>query len=391
MHGLCNLHTIRIYKGRYFDSAMVRIPHTCSVLLSDSRLSSSTNPVFPYCFTVTSSGLTPQYGSSTAGFPRIHSFVPLAAFYSSASSPSLSATSATILPNTSPAKTSSTTTSYSPTPAPTRKPSLSTAAKAGIGSGVGLVALAVVALLAFCFWRRRNRADVSATDGGAAPAMAQTNNTAKDYQSAPQPVQQQPYLPQPQGYQGAALPVQQQYQPQPHGYQNATQQLANTKFPDSADIPPYSPPAPIYTSGIQNISAAPNEPTSDTKIASSYPVPPAAPPLSPNNSHQMHQQQQNPAPPWEYLPNSPISTLGSERSGLHHQDIPPTHSELGASKAGVQHHHTGTPWNHSELGASVENQSLPWNHSELPGIEEPRAHYLDPPTNNNNNRSELGP
>lgn len=142
--------------------------------------------------------------------------------------------------------------------------------------------------------------------------MTQTNNTPQDYQSAAQPVQQQ-YQQQPQGYQGVALPVQQQNQPQPQGYQNPTQhsqpQLDNTQFRDSADHPPYYP-APVYSSGSQQISATPippNEPTSDAEIPSNYPSSTVAP--APHLSPDLHQQQQDPALPWGYPPNSPISTL----------------------------------------------------------------------------------
>lgn len=370
---------------------MVRIPHTCSVLLSDFRLSSSVNPYTPYCLTITSLGLSSQFSCGTTNFPRIHSFVPVAAYSSSSIN----------FPNTSPAKTSAATIPASRRPLPTidsnsestggKKFKLPHSAKAGIGSGAGLFTLAVIALIAFCLRQKRKRAHVPTTYGGAGPVMAQTNNTPQGYQSAGQPVQQQ-YQPQPQAYRGAAQPVQQQYQPQPQSYQNAAQpiqqyqpQLNNTTLPDSADVSPY--PAPVYTSGSQHISAAtipPNEPTGDTKITTKYPsstVTPV-PPLTPNPSHQTHQQQQNTAPSWDYPPNSPISTLGPERSDLNHQDIPPSQTELGVREAGVQHD-TGTPWNHSELpGAGEARAHYPGppnnNHSELPGAGEARPNYPGP-------------
>ena len=354
---------------------MVRIRYyCCSVLLSDSRLSSSSNLIYPYCLTITSSGLSPQFVCTDTIYPRIHSFVPITAYLSSLTATTPSITLSEISPT-------------SPTPEPTndddsnnlrgKKFKLPPSAKAGIGSGVSLVTIAVIAIFGICFRRKRKRAHIAPTDSGTEPVMAQTNNTPKDDQSAAQPVQHE-YQLQPQGYQGAILPVQQQYQPPSQGYQNSTQQyqpqLNNTKFPDSVS-PPYFP-APIYSSGSQHTSAAlipPNEPTSDPKIASHYPstnMTPASP-LSPNPSHQAHQQQQNTAPSWDYPPNSPVSTLGPERSNLHHQEIPPGHSELGIGELDAQHH-TGTSWNHSEL----------------PGAGEARAHYSGPL---NNNHSELGP
>lgn len=360
---------------------MVRIPQTCSVLLSDFRLSSSVNPYTPYCLTITSLGFSSQFSCGTTNFPRTHSFVPLAAYSSSSISfPSISLDKSTIPASRRPLPT------RDPISEPTgkKKFKLPHSAKAGIGSGAGLVTLAVIALIAFCLRKKRKGAHVSPTYGGAGPVMAQTNNTPQGYQSAAQPVQQQ-YQPQPQAYRGAAQPNQQQYQPQPQGYQNAAQpiqqyqpQLNNTSLPDSADVPPY--PAPVYTSGSQHISAAPippNEPTSDTKTSRKYPTSTVTPvpPLTPNPSHQTHQQQQNTAPSWDYPPNSPISTLGPERSDLHHQDIPPSQSELGVGEAGVQHH-TGTPWNHSELPGARAHYPGPSNNnqSELPGAAEARPY-----------------
>ena len=323
---------------------------------------SSSDPSQPFCLTITSSGLGQIFGCDTTSFPRTHSFVPVAAYYSSHSTaPSISSTSATTIPYYKPNSNSNSTGK--------KKSKLPSSAKAGIGTGVGLITLAVIAAIAFCLRQKRKQAHVSPTDGGAGPVMAQTNNM-------------------PQGYQNAAQPVQQQYQPQP--IQQYQPQLDNTKFPDSADIPPYSP-APVYTSGSQQISAAPippNEPRSDTKIANQYPSSTgrAASPLSTNPSHQTYQQQQNTAPSWDYPPNNPISTIGQGRSDLHHQDIPRSHSELGVGGAGVNPH-TGTPWNHSELRAGVHHPSPPQNYSELPGAGEARVQYPGRPTNNH---SELG-
>lgn len=370
---------------------MVRNSNSYSVLLSDLRISSSSSRNYPYCYKLTSFGLSPQYGCAATSFPRTHSLLPIAAYYSS-----LSTTPQTTFPYSYPPQTPTTTTTHSRTPTPiidndSGKFKLPKSAKAGIGSAVGLVALAVIAVLCFFFRRRRNRAHASPTDGGVEPAMVQINDTPKNDQSAAQILQQQ-YQAQPQGYQGAALPVQQQYQPQPQGYQNATQhyqpQFDNTTFSDSGDSPPYYP-APVYSSGSQQTSAhpiPPSEPTGDPKIASNYPtstIPPALP-LSPN----LHQQQHDPTPPWANPHDSPISTINPERSDLHHQDIPPTHTEMGGGKAGVQNHQTGTPRNHSELGAGADHSNLPRNHSELSSVEEARAPYPGHP--NNNNRSELG-
>ena len=313
---------------------------------------SSSDPSQPFCLTITSSGLGQIFGCDTTSFPRTHSFVPVAAYYSSHSTaPSISSTSATTIPYYKPNSNSNSTGK--------KKSKLPSSAKAGIGTGVGLITLAVIAAIAFCLRQKRKQAHVSPTDGGAGPVMAQTNNKLQGYQNAAQPVPQ--------------------YQPQ----------VENTKFPDSAGIPPY--PAPVYTSGSQQISAAPvppNEPRSDTKIANQYPsstVTPA-PPLSPNPFHQTHQQQQNTAPSWDYPPNNPISTIGPGRSDLHHQDIPPSHSELGVGDTGVSRQ-TGPSWNQSELGVGAHHPSLPQNYSELPGAGEARANYPGLPTNHH---SELG-
>ena len=342
---------------------------------------SSSDPDQPFCLTITSSGLGKIFGCDTTSFPRTHSFVPVAAYYlSHSTAPSITSTSATTKPYYTPNSNSNSTGK--------KKSKLPSSAKAGIGTGVGLITLAVIAAIAFCLRQKRKRAHVSPTDGGAGPVMAQTNNKHQGYQNAAQPVQQQ-YQPQPQGYQGAAQPVQQGYQNAAQPVQQYQPQVDNTKFPDSADIPPY--PAPVYTSGSQQISAAPvppNVPRSDTKIANQYPsstVTPA-PPLSPNPSHQTYQQQQNTAPSWDYPPNSPVSTIGPGRSDLHHQDIPRSHSELGVGDAGVNRH-TGPSWNHSELGVGAHHPSPPRNHSELPGAGEPRANYPGLPTNHH---SELG-
>lgn len=267
---------------------MVRIPHTCSVFLSNFRLLSSKNSNILYCLTITSSGLTLQFGCSITSYSCFHSFVPIAAYYSLAySNTSLAKSSTATIQYT--LSTTPLITPYTPTPTPI-KSKLPTSAKAGIGSGVGVVSLAVITFLAFCFCRRRgSRAQVShKIDGGAEPVMPQTNK-------------------------------------------------ANTKFPNSAA--PYFPPAPIYTNDNQHHTSVPpippNKLTSNTKFASNYPnstVPPHSSPLLPNHSRQTHQ---NPAPPWDYPPNSPISTLGLKQSDLHHQEIPPAHSELDV---GAQHH-----------------------------------------------------
>ena len=310
-------------KRRLFDVFVVRIPHICSVFWSDFNLSSS-NAATPYCNSITSYGSIPQFFCAGTSYPRSHSFVPIAAYYSS-----FSATSSIILPGTSPAKPTATAITYDDSNSrPKKKTGLSKAEKAGIGSAVGLVTFAIISFLGFCFRRRRNRAHVSPTAaGGPKPVMAQTKKTPQNSQSAAQPVQQQyqpqpqgyqgaappfqqQYQPQPQGYQGAAPPVQQQYQPQPQGYQgaappvqqqyqpqpqpqpqplgyqNATQQsqppLDNTKLSNSAGNPPCYPD-PIYTSGNQHISVGPipaKEPTSvDAEItsndSSSAEVPPS--------------------------------------------------------------------------------------------------------------------
>lgn len=66
-------------------------------------LSFSSSSANPYCNSLITYGLIPQFFCAATSYPRIHSFVPIAAYYSS-----LSATSSIILPNTSPAKTTAT-------------------------------------------------------------------------------------------------------------------------------------------------------------------------------------------------------------------------------------------------------------------------------------------
>lgn len=226
---------------------MVRIPHAYSVIFSDFRLSSSSDLDNPYCYTITSSGFSPLFVCTNTNSPRLHSIVPIAAYYSS-----LDPTPSANLPTTSPDSSTPESTSNDNSASTRRKkPKLGRSAKAGIGSGVSLSTLAVIALFTAYFRRKQKRTQVSPTEGGAEPAMAQTNHTPQDNQNQPQP----------QGHQGVAQPVQQQYQPQPQSFQNAAQpiqpQLDNTMFPNSAD----TPTAPIYTSSNQNISAVPISPS----------------------------------------------------------------------------------------------------------------------------------
>lgn len=352
--------------------------------MSNCRLSSSANPHSPYCITITSSGLGRQFGCRSTIFPRIHSFVPVAAYYSS-----LNATRSKILPSTSSARAFNTTTPEFRTPVPTggyksyptgeKISNLPPCANAGIGSNAGLVMIAGIALIAIWLREKRRRAHVSPIDGGAGSLMEPTINMTKGYPWATQTVEQR-YQPQPQGYKGTFQPVQ-QYHPQ----------LDNTKFVDSADIPPYFP-APDYSSGSQHILVVPipsDKPKSDTTIVNNYPsstVTPA-PPLSPP-SYQMHQQKQSTAQSWDHPPISHISPFDLGSSDLHHQDISLSHSEFGVRGAGAHHHHTGTRLIHTEQGAGIYNSCPSWNHSELYGAGEARAHYPGP---HNNNHSELGP
>lgn len=92
---------------------MVRNPHTCSVLLFNFRLSSSSNLYYPYCIALTSYGFSPQFGCAATSYPRIHSLVPVADYYLS-----LSTTSSIISPYTFTAQIPATITPQSRTPTP---------------------------------------------------------------------------------------------------------------------------------------------------------------------------------------------------------------------------------------------------------------------------------
>lgn len=273
--------------------------------------------------------------------------MPVPAYYSA-----LIKTPSITFPNT-PTQTPTTTISSTPFSPPiiiyapllpAKSSELSTPAVVGISIGAGLATLGVIAIIVICFWRKRKRGRASPIAGGAGPDLAATYNGSQGYQSAGQSVQQ--------------------YQPQ----------ADNTKFPEPGDIRPYSP-APVYTSGGQHMSHAPVS-SYDPNIASKYlsSAITTVLPLSPNPSHQTHQQK-NTTTSWDFPPNSPTSSLGPDGSNLHHSDLPPDHSELGAREAGM--HQTSTPWSHSALGVGIHHPGSPGNTSELSGAGALGARYPD--------------